>query len=169
MNENKEIKDRLYYEDLIYAIKKIGNLDYTENKTTEERIALRLQPNYSEGEQKEIELMGEELSDFELDIFLIVRNIGKKAGDSFKSLENIRKYPELIKEELQELEQKKLEVSTLPFTTNPLTNNFKFNQVIQEDQTDRSYTNLSGDNANSYTVEDFSEDSKTIEKIRKLK
>lgn len=67
---------------------------------------MRLQPNYSEEEQKEIELMGEELSDFELDIFLIVRNIGKKAGDLFKSLENIRKYPELIKEELQELEQK---------------------------------------------------------------
>ena len=132
MNENLEIKDRLYYEDLIYAIKKIGNQEYTENKTTEERIALRLQPNYSEEAQKEIELMGEELSDFELDIFIIVRKISKKANDSFKSLGNIRKYPELIKEELQELEQKKLEVITLPFTTNPLFNDFKFNQVIRE-------------------------------------
>lgn len=167
MNENKEIKDRLYYEDLIYAIKKIGNLEYTENKTTEERIALRLQPNYSEEEQKEIELMGEELSDFELDIFLIVRNIGKKAGDSFKSLGNIRKYPELIKEKLQELEQKKLEVSTLPFTTNPLFNDFKFNQVIRENKSDRSYTNFSGTNASSYTMEDFLEDCKMTEIIRK--
>ena len=105
MNENLEIKDRLYYEDLIYAIKKIGNLEYTEDKTLEERIALRLQPIYSEEKQKENELMGEELSDFELDIFLIIRNIGKKANDSFKSLGNIRKYPELIKEEIIELEK----------------------------------------------------------------
>lgn len=167
MNENLEIKDRLYYEDLIYAIKKIGNLDYTENKTTEERISLRLQPNYSEEEQKEIELMGEELSDFELDIFLIVRKISKKANDSFKSLGNISKYPELIKEELQELEQKKLEVSTLPFTTNPLFNDLKFNQVIRENQTDRSYTNFSGTNATRYTMEDFTEDCKMTEMIRK--
>lgn len=126
-----------------------------------------MQPTYSEEEQKENELMGEELSDFELDIFLIVRNIGKKANDSFKSIENIRKYPELIKEEIIELENKKLEVSILPFTTSPLLNDFKFKQVIRENQSDRSYTNFSGTNAIRYTMEDFAEDCKIMEKIRK--
>ena len=166
MNDYLKTKDSLYYEDLIYAIKKIGNFEQAESKTTEERIALRLQPIYSEEEQKENELMGEELSDFELDIFLIVRSIVKKANDSFKSLGNISKYPELIKEEIQELEHKKSELSMLPVTTNPLTNNFKSNQVIHEEQTDGNHTNFNGNNASSYTMEDFSEDCKVIGKAR---
>jgi len=109
MKKNIELKDTLYYEDLIYAIKKIGNIEYTENKDTEERIRTRLQPVYDEKEKQENEIVGEELSDFELDLFLVIRKIGKRAGDPFKSIENIRKYPELIQKEILVLQDKKIE------------------------------------------------------------
>ena len=102
-----ELKDSLYYADLIYAIKKISTAKLKEDKTIDERIDLRIHPIHSEQQKQENEVHGEELSDFELDLFLIVRKISKMAGEAFKSLEDIRKYPELVQKVLMELENKK--------------------------------------------------------------
>ena len=109
MSKDIELKDNLYYADLIYAVKKLGAIEHIEDSEAEERISLRLQPVYDENQEKENELIGEELSDFELDLFLVIRVIGKKAGHSFRSIADIRKYPEVIQEVLLELENKNME------------------------------------------------------------
>lgn len=96
------MKDITYYEDLLYFVKKTANLDYTYNEETEKRIEERLK-GIKDNESNDT-IKGEKLSEFEQDIFEIVRKVSKKSGESFKSISWIRLYPEIINEVICEIE-----------------------------------------------------------------
>lgn len=104
---NNEINnfDELYYDDLIYAIKKLAKFEVVDNEETNKRIDKRM---------VDIEVQPKEykLSNFEEDLFMFVYKISKKVGVNFKGIYEISKYPDLVKEGLEEIEQKKLELKT---------------------------------------------------------
>lgn len=115
MNSKFELKDPLYYDDLIYVIFETMmfkfwhtnlNIDDPEDKIKYERISLRLEPENIKHESQENKIQGEEPTDFLLDLFLIVKRISKMARVQFKSIEAISEYPELVQKVLVELNQK---------------------------------------------------------------
>lgn len=116
MEINLQIKDTLYYSDLMYEIRKLAKFEQEQNEFVEQRIAKR-----TESIAENPETGPYSLSTFELELFQIIRGISKKAGVPFKSLSAISKYPELVNEVLAELEVKKNELSNSD--TNNLTNN----------------------------------------------
>ncbi len=102
---NLEEKDALYYYDLMYELKRLARFEQKENTETEERIALRLE-DIVEEQEGPIHI-AYRLSIFQEELFEIIRGISLKAGEPFKGLSQISKYPELVQETLKELEQKK--------------------------------------------------------------
>lgn len=113
MNENFEIKDALYYDDLIYEIKKLAGFPLTKDKSAEDRIIERFKCTE---EKHESGLILSRLSTFEEELFEIIRGISKKVGLSFTSLSNISKYKEVVSEVIIELENKKhqFDVNAVP-------------------------------------------------------
>ena len=122
---NLEVRDNLYYEDLIYYLCSLSGIQIIENKGTEERILKRLELKIVPLDTP-IVVFGnvvrttEVLSDFNIDILLIVREIYKRAGVNVTRLNfripypyfvrmasGISKYPELVREIFMELENKK--------------------------------------------------------------
>lgn len=122
---NLEVRDKLYYDDLIYYLCSLSNLEVIENKETEIRILKRLELKIVPLDTPMV-VFGrvirttEVLSEFNKDIILIVREIYKRASVNVIGLRNmipypyfvriasgISKYPELVKEILIELENEK--------------------------------------------------------------
>ena len=103
---NLEIKDALYYSDLIYKVKFLTGFEQEKDEITEERIMEREKDVVDEQETGPFY----KLSIFEEELFEIVRDISQKAGRNFFSLFEIFKYPELVNEVLADLEKKKREL-----------------------------------------------------------
>lgn len=103
MSENVELKDRLYYYDLIYKIKSLSGMNQKEEKETEIRIINRQE---MKGEINENGLITYTLSPFQLELFDIIRTISIKANMPFITLYEISKYSNLVEEALIELEKK---------------------------------------------------------------
>lgn len=103
MSENVELKDRLYYYDLIYKIKSLSGMNQKEEKETEIRIIDRQE---MKGEINENGLITYTLSPFQLELFDIIRTISIKANIPFITLYEISKYSNLVEEALIELEKK---------------------------------------------------------------
>jgi len=102
MNNNK-LKGWLYYSDLIYKIKSLAGLIQIEDEEIENRIQMREQM-IENIEENGLVTYG--FSEFQYDVFKIVRKISKRANVPFRSLYEISKYPELVNETLIELEKK---------------------------------------------------------------
>lgn len=106
IKQKLNIQDALYYEDLIYYLKKEAGLDYEPNEETEKRIGAR----FDEIEQS-VQVPGSdyciaEQSIFQIDIFSIAMKITKITGARKFGLRIINKCPEEVKKEIQELETK---------------------------------------------------------------
>ena len=106
MNNKKEIKnekDELFYNDLIYEIKKLANLDVIDDEITNKRIEKRQ-------EMIEVVIGGHRVyqpTEFQIALFEFVINIGDLAGVIIETLDGIAKYPELVEESLKELQEPK--------------------------------------------------------------
>ena len=120
---NLEIKDALYYSDLMYELRSLAGFEQDEDETTEERIIEREKSIVEEQETGPFHYLNKP-SIFQQELFEIVSGISKKAGVTFRSLSAISKYPELVNEVLAELEIKKNELS------NSDTNNFTNNNPV---------------------------------------
>lgn len=105
MSQNNELKDLLYYTDLIYEIKKLAGFEQTKNEETEKRIIEREKCIVEKQIEGPFEFLNR-LSDFQQELFEIIMGISQKAGVVFRGLQEISKYPELVKEVLEELENK---------------------------------------------------------------
>lgn len=108
---NLELKDVLYYSDLIYEIKKLAGFEQEKNEEVETRILKRHEGIVEEQENGPFRFL-ERLSAFQQELFEIVMGISKKAGVAFRGLREISKYPELVNEVLTELEIKKNSIET---------------------------------------------------------
>ena len=108
---NLELKDVLYYSDLIYEIKKLAGFEQEKNEEVETRILKRHEGIVEEQENRPFRFL-ERLSAFQQELFEIVMGISKKAGVAFRGLREISKYPELVNEVLTELEIKKNSIET---------------------------------------------------------
>jgi len=94
--------DPTYYQDLTYEIKRLARLIIDEEPKTLQRIELR---------QRDIPVIDSgitcyELSEFNKDLFEFVRIIKKRAGVDFTSLEDLSKYPKIVIEEIENLNEK---------------------------------------------------------------
>lgn len=92
--------DDLFYNDLVYAIRKIAGLEYVVDKNVENRIETRM---------KDVEVIDEvigcfELSSFEEELFQFTRDISNEVGIKFRSFNDISMYPALVEEKLGEYE-----------------------------------------------------------------
>ena len=103
---NLEIKDALYYSDLIHKVKVLAGFEQVKDEIAEERIIEREKDIVEEKETGPLY----KLSIFEEELFGIVRDISQKAGRTFFSLVEISKYPELVNDVLANLEKKKREL-----------------------------------------------------------
>ena len=103
MYENVKLKDRLYYYDLIYKIKSLSGKIEKEEENTELRIMARQEMT---GKTNENGLITYSLSQFELELFDIIRTISIKVNVPFSTLYEISKYPLLVEQVLIELEKK---------------------------------------------------------------
>lgn len=114
-----EIKDALYYSDLIYELRSLAGFEQQEDKTTEERIAKRKEDIFVKHENETFTLTGFKLSVFQEELFYFVSRISIKANVNFNEPEEISRYPELVNEVLVDLENKKKELNN----TDSLENN----------------------------------------------
>lgn len=89
-------KDELFYSDLAYKIRQIANLELIEDETIEKRIKLR---------EEIVTTRANEITDFHLALLIFVAAIEKETQSSFKSLKDIEKYPNLVKEALKDIEE----------------------------------------------------------------
>lgn len=105
---NLEVKDALYYSDLMYELRSLAGFEQDKDEATEERIIERSKSIVEEQETGPFRYLNK-LSVFQQELFEIVSDISKKAGVTFTSLSAISKYPELVKEILIELEEKRKE------------------------------------------------------------
>lgn len=103
MSKNFQLKDSLYYSDLIYEIKKIAKLDYAKDKETELRLRKRKVDVVSKTRDGDTIRLYFETSPFQEDVFRTVRNILKKSNESFNSVDEISNYPEAVNECLENL------------------------------------------------------------------
>ena len=105
MTENKELKDRLYYSDLMYEIKSLAGVleEDEENIEVDDRIWKRQEMS---GEIHENGMVVYTISTFQEELFEIVSNISKRANKPFRSLGEIANYPKLVYDALAELEKK---------------------------------------------------------------
>lgn len=105
MSQNNELKDLLYYTDLIYEIKKLAGFEQIENEETDKRIIEREKCIVEKQAEGPFDFSNR-LSDFQQELFEIIMGISQKAGVVFRGLNAISEYPELVKEVLEELEKK---------------------------------------------------------------
>lgn len=111
MKIDLEVKDALYYSDLMYEIRSYAGIEQKQDEETEQRIMEREKPIVEEQETGPLRYANA-LSIFEDELFGIVMGISKKAGVSFKGLDEISRYPKLVEEVLVELELKKNHIET---------------------------------------------------------
>lgn len=104
MNEKLEVKDELYYDDMIYEIKSLAGFQLIRDKSVEERIRERYK-NVLEEDPSGLLVSG--LSIFEEEIFEIIQGISKKVEISFTSLTNISRYEEAVNEVIIRLENQR--------------------------------------------------------------
>ena len=90
----------LFYSDLIYKIRRLAGLVEKTDKVIEERIKIRYQmlPKMENG------IICYRLSPFEKEMFEFAIEISKKVGVAFTSLQELSKYPELVKDTLKQYE-----------------------------------------------------------------
>lgn len=105
MSQNNELKDLLYYTDLIYEIKKLAGFEQIKNEEIEKRIIEREKCIVEKQTEGPFDFLNR-LSDFQQELFEIIMGISQKAGVVFRGLNAISEYPELVKEVLEELEKK---------------------------------------------------------------
>ena len=103
---NLEVKDALYYDDLIYEIKSLAGFEQEENKETEERILERQEGLTETIDGRTIN----KLPIFQQELFSIISRIISKANGKFCSLNEISEYPKLVNNALNELERKKIDI-----------------------------------------------------------
>ena len=106
IKQKLNIQDALYYEDLIYYLRKEGNLDYEPNPETEARIEAR----FEEKEEK-VEIPGFNVAILDESIFFgdmcyYARTITLNPADVKYGFRAIRRYPEGLKQAIAELEEK---------------------------------------------------------------
>ena len=101
-----ELKDLLYYSDLMYELQNIAGFDMDVDFDTLNRISERKKDIKTVENVNGTSLGAYSLSSFEQELFMIVKNISKKVGVSFKSIEEISKYPLAVMEALTELEKR---------------------------------------------------------------
>ena len=104
-----ELKDLLYYSDLMYELQNIAGFDMDVDFDTLNRIAERKKDIKTVENVNGTSLGAYSLSPFEQELFMIVKNISKKVGVSFKSVDEISKYPLAVMEVLTELEKRQSE------------------------------------------------------------
>lgn len=104
-----ELKDLLYYSDLMYELQNIAGFDMDVDFDTLNRISERKKDIKTVENVNGTSLGAYSLSPFEQELFMIVKNISKKVGVSFKSVEEISKYPLAVMEALTELEKRQSE------------------------------------------------------------
>ena len=109
MCKKLELKDSLYYSDLMYEIRSLANFGVDFDIKILVRIAERVRDTRADETIGTTVLETCCLSTFEEELFEIVRWISKKANDSFTSLSDISKYPSFVLEVLTELEKKELD------------------------------------------------------------
>lgn len=102
------LKDEFYYDDLIADIKDYAGIEKITDEIQNERMLDRSQRIEKIVNGKVISSI---TSPFVVDLIDIAKNIIKKGtgSDIFCYLEEISKYPELVKEEIKKLEVKKIE------------------------------------------------------------
>lgn len=103
---NFEIKNELYYSDLICELKSLAGLEQPKDKKTKTRIQKRKEDILVKYQNDTFVLTGFKLSVFQEELFQIVSNISIKANIIFYELEEISRYPELVQEEIYILENK---------------------------------------------------------------
>ena len=95
------MKDEFFYQDLIYLVRGLAELQMMDDAEINERIIAREQP------QKIIEnghgRFG--LSSFSLELMEVVHKVGEKAGINLKRFEDIRFYPEAVLSVISEIEK----------------------------------------------------------------
>ena len=104
-----ELKDLLYYSDLMYELQNIAGFDMDVDFDTLNRISERKKDIKTVENVNGISLGAYSLSPFEQELFMIVKNISKKVGVSFKSVGEISKYPLAVMEAMTELEKRQSE------------------------------------------------------------
>lgn len=100
------VKDDLYYQDLIYELRKLAKLNFIPNDETEKRIEERknkIAPAITLNMIPEQVTVAEE-SEFEMEIFVIVQRISKNVGVSSKGLNAISKHRDEVEKEIRNLE-----------------------------------------------------------------
>lgn len=119
IKQKLNIKDALYYQDLIYYLKKEAGFEYEQNQEIEERIQARF-----EEKEEEVEVPGKEYALLNRSIFYVDIHyyyaIGKiilNSSDKQHGLKMIKNYPEQVKQVIAELEEK---VRTLKADTHKL-------------------------------------------------
>ena len=100
MDKNFELKDSLYYSDLMYEIKKLARLEYVYDIETELRLRKRKEDVVTKTRNGDIIRLRFELSPFREDIFRIAKDIIKKDNDSFNIVYDIYMYPEQVNKHL---------------------------------------------------------------------
>jgi len=116
---NLENKNALYYSDLIYELKRLAGFEQQEDGAIEERITKRQEDILVKYENETFILTGFKLSVFQEELFYFVSRISIRANVNFSELEEISRYPELVNEQLADLENKINELNN----TNSLENN----------------------------------------------
>ena len=100
------IQDALYYEDLIYYLKKEARLEYEPNKEIETRIQERFAEIEQSVQMPEKDFFVADESIFQIEIFSIAMKINKITGTKNLGLRVINKCPEQVNQVIQELEAK---------------------------------------------------------------
>lgn len=119
VNRQLNIQDALFFEDLIYLLRKIGGLEYEPNQETEERIVARyeekeeIQVTIVSGDQNNPETMNQFESIFLFYFSAYVIEILAKNNvpredicNSAKGLNLLKNYPEQLKQVIAKLEEK---------------------------------------------------------------
>jgi len=111
MNKGLELRDELYYSDLIFEIKNLAGFDIDVDVDFKlyESIAKRRGDIIADDEQFSGLTNVFALSPFTEELFGIVKEISKRANTPIKNLTDISKYPQLVLNMCIELEKKDLE------------------------------------------------------------
>ena len=102
LEKNKTKRDDLFNSDLVYEISRLAGFEINQDDITDERIRMRLESL----PVKENGIRCYMLSPFEIELFVSLQEIRRKAGAGvvLRSIEEIFKYPEAVKEYLKHFE-----------------------------------------------------------------
>lgn len=109
MCKSLEVRDSLYYDDLMYELERSAGFDVDGDYALWERLEERKKGIRADEVIGTTTLQTYDISPFQKDLFEIVRWISKRANDSFCSISDISQYPLLVLEALVQLEKKKEE------------------------------------------------------------